>query len=562
MAAADKPPKVGEKDPLGSTRWRRRYSKEEGEIHSGLTGNLDQVQAREYELAQKKLGMATAAPSEILKSIVGADATPDDVEAYYREKLEKAKGGVSDERMLAVFGRLEAELGDAMRELTLAHDELDAVMNTHMCIPGIDDSHAGNLLHDVHAALQDVEELASGHESGELITAYISDRAAKKVRDAAEAGAMQELKKAEAERSKWPKYMVMASWDFTDHRGDSAVHLAARNGRHDALEFLLVRKALPSLVNARGVTALHEAKDFRTAELLLEHGADIIAVDKEHRTAFDCHKAMRMSGRGRDCEGRFVAQAFSKQQQVTGSEAMPLLKERNMSPAERAAREAVRAAERKETQRLESIEAAKGFYDQAIGALFVKDYAKAEQSLADCLEHDRNHPNALLKLADMAAKDQGTAKETIARLAAERDAEEAEAAKQAAAAAPEPEPEPELAPSVPSLGNKPAAVLVDGEGGIVKTRSTLASVESHELSPHLSPRSSAPRYRQLRALETAVVCARTLMCALSTNGRGDAPSTEPRLTSSCCCAGDWRRRHRRARRPPLRRCRRTLHRAP
>ena len=151
---------------------------------------------------------------------------------------------------------LEAELGDAMRELTLAHDELDAVMNTHMCIPGIDDSHAGNLLHDVHAALQDVEELASGHESGELITAYISDRAAKKVRDAAEAGAMQELKKAEAERSKWPKYMVMAGWDFTDHRGDSAVHLAARNGRHDALEFLLVRKALPSLVNARGMTAL------------------------------------------------------------------------------------------------------------------------------------------------------------------------------------------------------------------------------------------------------------------------------------------------------------------
>ena len=48
----------------------------------------------------------------------------------------------------------------------------------------------------------------------------------------------------------------------------------ATNGRHDALEFLLVRKALPSLVNARGVTALHEAKDFRTAELLLEHGAD------------------------------------------------------------------------------------------------------------------------------------------------------------------------------------------------------------------------------------------------------------------------------------------------
>ena len=70
-----------------------------------------------------------------------------------RYEVEKAKGGVSDERMLAVFGRLEAELGDAMRELTLAHDELDAVMNTHMCIPGIDDSHAGNLLHDVHAVV-------------------------------------------------------------------------------------------------------------------------------------------------------------------------------------------------------------------------------------------------------------------------------------------------------------------------------------------------------------------------------------------------------------------------
>jgi len=95
---------------------------------------------------------------------------------------------------------------------------------------------------DVSAAkLAALHAAFDGLDNSDVITAFVSDAAARKVRDGAEQGNVKALAKVEEERKKWPPYMVMSSWDFADHRGNTAVHFAAKNGHEECLEFLLVR---------------------------------------------------------------------------------------------------------------------------------------------------------------------------------------------------------------------------------------------------------------------------------------------------------------------------------
>jgi ankyrin repeat protein len=68
-----------------------------------------------------------------------------------------------------------------------------------------------------------------------------------------------------------------------------SVHAAAAFGFTDSLAGLL--RADPSLVHAKGgdgCTPLHFARDVATAQLLLDHRADIGARDEDHDSTQDC----------------------------------------------------------------------------------------------------------------------------------------------------------------------------------------------------------------------------------------------------------------------------------
>lgn len=334
-----------------------------------------------------------------------------------------------------------------------------------------------------------------------MITSFVSDKASKRVREAAAKGNLVALQQVEGERKTWPPYMVMSSWDFADHRGDTAIHLAAKNGHAECLEFLLMRGAQPSLVNAQGHSALHVAATYEIAKMLLKHGADPVVLDKMGRTPYDVHKANRMGG-ARSVGGKLVLDAFAVgHQQVTGHDASRILKERNMSPEDKAARAAAQKAA-EDAQAAAKLEAertalAKSSYNQGLGALVLKEFDTAVSSFVTCLQNDRGHAGAMLKLAKMAASGEGNAAAELERLHAENEAVEAAEARVAAAASaavdtaaaiseirqlqPEPEVLLEAYPSRPSLDGRAATPIVPGASP--RLRTVLHSVHALPLSP-------------------------------------------------------------------------------
>ena len=351
------------------------------------------------------------------------------------------------------------------------------------------------------AKLARMQQALDGLESEDVITAFVSDKASRKVREGAEKGNLVALQQVEDERKTWPPYMVMSSWDFADHRGNTAVHLAAKHGHVECLEFLLMRGAQPSLVNAQGHSALHIAATYDVAKLLLKHGADPVVLDKMGRTPYDVHRANRMGG-ARSVGGKLVLDAFAVgHQQVTGPDARSILRERNMSPEDKAARAAAQKAaeDAQVAARLEAerIALAKSSYNQGLGALVLKEFDTAVSSFVTCLQNDPGHPGATLKLAKMAASGEGNAAVELERLQADTDAAEAAVAKAAAAASAvmdtaaaiseirELQSEPEVllmvSPSRPSLDGRAAAPIVTGAS--LSMRPVLHSVLALPLSP-------------------------------------------------------------------------------
>lgn len=360
-----------------------------------------------------------------------------------------------------------------------------------------------------------------GLDNSDVITAFVSDKAARKVRHGAEHGNIKALTAVEEERKNWPPYMVMSSWDFPDHHGNTAIHFAAKNGHEECIEFLLSRgvtthtvptatrfpgmclrdcsslQALASQLNEQCVAPLHIAKTYEVAFLLLKYDADPVVLDNMGRTAYDVHKTNRMGGGGNlGKSGKKVVEAFGKHHQITGVAARVILKERNMSKSDKALRaHDIQAIADAKAVALHK-EEVKSMYAQGIGAMVMKDFDGASERFGATLELDPTHTGALLKLADMASKGQGSAQATLEKVYAAGEAAEAEAAaKEAKMAAEEairatgPEPEPELVsdlrPSRPSLGTGPPATVVMGEG-IART-TLLHSVEAHPMSPMSIP---------------------------------------------------------------------------
>lgn len=335
------------------------------------------------------------------------------------------------------------------------------------------------------AKLARLQQALDGLENQELITSFVSDKAALKVREGADRGNLAALKHVEKERQTWPPYMVMSSWDFADYRGNTAVHLAAKNGHAECLDFLLSRGAQSSLANAQGQSALHMAPAYDIAKLLLKHNADPVTLDQMGRTPYDVHKANRMGG-AHSVGGKLVVDAFELgHHKVTGPAARSILKERSMSLEDKAARAAAQKAKEEEEeaakQKVERARIARSSYSQGLGALVVKEFDYAVRLFVTCLENDPAHSGAMLKLAKMAADGESSAAAALDKLHAENEAAEAAAATRELE--PEPEPEPVLvpSPSQPSLDGRAAAPVI--AGGLAKTRSALHSVESIPMSP-------------------------------------------------------------------------------
>ncbi len=442
----------------------------------------------------------------------------------HRERLEKTKA-TGNPKLSVVFDRLDGDLREALAAIASSSESLEKarqmdigeipVRSSQSCssqssalsLSGIstfaERAHTHTHTQGIDRAaakLARLQQALDGLESDEVITSYLSDKSAIKVREGADRGNIAALKQVEKERQQWPPYMVMTSWDFADYRGNTAVHLATKNGHAECLEFLLLRGAQPSLVNAQGQSALHMATSYDIAKLLLKHNADPVVVDQMGRTPYDVHKANRMGG-ARGVDGKLVVDAFAlSHQKVTGSTARSILKERNMSPEEKAARAAARKAKEDEEeearQKKERAKIARSSYSQGLGALVVREFDYAVESFVTCLENDPAHSGAMLKLAKMAADGDSSAAAALDRLHAENEAAEAAEAAEATAATTsataaselEAELEPELilvpSPSHPSLDGRAAAPIVTGSHA--KTRSVLHSVESIPLSPMLS----------------------------------------------------------------------------
>eukprot|EP00397_Hematodinium_sp_SG-2012_P000624 GEMP01000625.1.p1 GENE.GEMP01000625.1~~GEMP01000625.1.p1 ORF type:complete len:1823 (+),score=417.36 GEMP01000625.1:100-5568(+) len=72
-----------------------------------------------------------------------------------------------------------------------------------------------------------------------------------------------------------------ATLDLKTDGEANLAHLAAENGFDEILEFLLENKVPASEQNARGFTPLHLAKNRYTAQTLLNHGVQLLELDKE-----------------------------------------------------------------------------------------------------------------------------------------------------------------------------------------------------------------------------------------------------------------------------------------
>eukprot|EP01048_Picozoa_sp_COSAG05_P024631 COSAG05_NODE_5882_length_1067_cov_1.336777_1_plen_100_part_10 len=94
---------------------------------------------------------------------------------------------------------------------------------------------------------EDSEDEAGGESKRKgLIAAWQSDKESRRARDAAGSGDMKTLRELQASRSKWPEYLTMASWDEPDHRGCTALHLAASAGHIECVTALLCWNANPA----------------------------------------------------------------------------------------------------------------------------------------------------------------------------------------------------------------------------------------------------------------------------------------------------------------------------
>jgi uncharacterized protein len=81
--------------------------------------------------------------------------------------------------------------------------------------------------------------------------------------------------------------------DVQSESGNSALIVAATNGNTDIIQLLLAGGANPNIRNLRGHTALMRtaiANQPKAAVMLLDAGADMLLVDKNHQTARDFAK--------------------------------------------------------------------------------------------------------------------------------------------------------------------------------------------------------------------------------------------------------------------------------
>lgn len=78
------------------------------------------------------------------------------------------------------------------------------------------------------------------------------------------------------------------------------LHMAVHRGRHDLVRLLLCGGADPNATDYRGATALSYCTDVATAQLLVEHGADVQVSDVPRRAVFNHELMHYLLGCGAD----------------------------------------------------------------------------------------------------------------------------------------------------------------------------------------------------------------------------------------------------------------------
>jgi len=329
----------------------------------------------------------------------GADDA--ETERYYLERLQAAKEGVSDEAMLGLFSSIEDSLkvaAEAVELSRLANDRAELKSGCisekndgHNCMPGfwVSEKRIKALKEMVVVLAEDSEDEAGGESKRKgLIAAWQSDKESRRARDAAGSGNMKTLLELQASRSKWPEYLTMASWDEPDHRGCTALHLAASAGHIECVTALLCWNANPAVQNGNGETALHIATSADIARALLMHGSDPASMDRLGRTPYMTHKQNRLGGDASSAAGQVVS-AFASHQQITGVAARAISRSR---------RQLLAAATQCEADRRAAD--ARSHYDVALGHMLRKEYRPAIAAFASCLEVDPSQTKARASLVE------------------------------------------------------------------------------------------------------------------------------------------------------------------
>ena len=197
--------------------------------------------------------------------------------------LKAAQAHQNDPAHRAVHHRLEEELTSAIASLLDASSTTDAAL----AMGGV--GHIHGAVTDP-AMIRDMRQALEAAGEGNVIGEFLSDVAGKKLRDACEARQIKRLKAILAERKSWPKYMAMAFCDMANYDGETALFIAAKKGFEEGIAVLLQAQANPSIATAEMKTALHVAPAASTAQLLIQGGANLLALDQLGRTPFDVHK--------------------------------------------------------------------------------------------------------------------------------------------------------------------------------------------------------------------------------------------------------------------------------
>ena len=311
-----------------SSEMRERFRPPAGGLSRLETSDVLERLRRENAEARQELGVVDKAAEreELQRRANRIHDAPAEPLAWVDELRES----VRDPVMTTAFESMDGKLQEAKDHVAAAGAVTDQILGARYMasfeeqtdIPGFWLGSQLDRLTSVRSVLSTRGKLDGTDDKG-IISSFVTDIAAKRARNLAAAGRLDELREIERERHEWAEYLTLRSWDEqSSETGNTALFLACANAHVDTVEELISRGADVTIANKQGVTPLHIAGSRQIAELLLASGADPAAMDNKSRTPFMMAKLDHVAG---DRERAQAMYAFAEDQQRTSREVMAAL---------------------------------------------------------------------------------------------------------------------------------------------------------------------------------------------------------------------------------------------